>query len=100
MGADVKLDHDDLRGLLWLQEMVYARLVRETLRRAIAAGQLPEGTRYLFRDQVEAAGEGVSIQHEVPATRDHRAANPYDVYMRVTEEYSLAEVMKLCMESE
>lgn len=96
---NVEVTKADVDPFLWLQRLIERRLVRETFRRAKAAGILEPKADSLWCAEVYIDQYGgddhIFVTHDVP-TGDRR---PHD-RKSYTEEFTLAEVLRMCMAEE
>lgn len=86
----VELNKSDMTPFLWLQNEVERVLFAETLRRAIERGDLGKGTQFLWRESIDAEGGEITVTHTVEKKR-------WDSGDVRHETYTLAEVLRLCM---
>jgi len=89
----IEIGKTDVTPFLWLQNEVERVLVAETLRRAIERGDLEKGTKFLWRESVDAEYGEITVTHtiEQPGAGVWR----YDDVRHET--YTLAEALRLCM---
>jgi len=96
---NVEVGKADVDPFLWFQRIVERRLLHETLRRAKASGLIEPDATSLWCAEVYIDQYGtdnhIFVTHDVP-TGDRR---PYDRTSH-TEQYTLAEALKLCITEE
>lgn len=89
----------DVDPFLWLQKLMERRLIVETFRRAKASGVLDAKADSLWCAEVYidryGGDEHIFVTHDVP-TGDRK---PYD-RKSYTEQFTLAEALRLCMEGD
>ena len=99
MNLRVDVSREDVEPFLWLQKLMERRLIEETFRRAKAAGILEAKADSLWCAEVyidRVGGDNhIFVTHDVP-TGDRK---PYD-RKSYTEQFTLAEALRLCMEGE
>lgn len=96
---NVEVTKADVAPFLWLQRLIERRLLRETFWRAKAAGILDEKADSLWCAEVwfdqYGGDDRIFVTHDV-ATGDRK---PFD-RKKYTEEFTLAEALRLCMTEE
>lgn len=97
----IKIAKSDMEEFIWLQELIEAILVRETVERAQSKGHIPAGENWLH-DQVIKAYPYPPYTVDVSySDRMFRSTGEYqDRYTpRYTESYTLSEIVQLAMAS-
>lgn len=89
----VELNKSDMTPFLWLQNEVERVLIAETLRRAIERGDLEKGTKFLWRESVDAEYGEITVTHTI--VQPGAGVWRYDDVRH--ESYTFAEALRLCM---
>ena len=89
----IEIGKSDVTPFLWLQNEVERVLIAETLRRAIERGDLEKGSKFLFRESVDAEHGEITVTHTI--VQPGAGVWRYDDVRHET--YTLAEALRLCM---